>query len=204
MKNKIRVLAFMAVLSLAAIFEVGLLTCEAAEANMKKVARQRYGDNLRSCELVTDPFWAARLPGYKVYEVNVFNPASRLAGREIFWYLLLKAPDKSFVIIEKNQEAIDFLQTQAVPRHLPFTQLVELFARLLRVKILEEWKPETNPREKEIVAPVYDQVGDEQHAAFYVLQDPVILSVVKYDVYLSPANALRIESRWVSSRGGYD
>ena len=204
MQAKLRVLTFMAVLGLATSFEMGLLTCEAAEANMIKVARQRYADNYRSCKLAADPLWAARLPGYKVYEVNVFNPASRLAGRETFLYLLLKAPDKSVIFIEKDQEAVAFLQAQAVPRHLAITQLVELFARLRRVKILEDWKPGTNPQEKEIVAPVYNKVGDEQHSEFYVLADPVILSVVKYDFYLSPANTLRIESRWVSSRGGYD
>jgi hypothetical protein len=201
---RFRVLAVLVVLGLVATSEIEFLTCEAVGGDMEKVARQRYADNYRSCKLAADPLWAALLPGYKAYEVNVFNPASRLAGRETLLYLLLMTPDKAVIFIEKDQDAVALLQAQTARHRFSLKQIVELFAHLRRVKILKEWKSASSPQEKEITAPIYNKVGDEQHSAFYVLEDPAILSVIKYDFYLSPTNRLRIESRWVFSRGGYD
>ena len=193
-------------LGITLLLAAGAAGAAFTEADMEKLARQRYGENLRAFEPSEDPFWAARLKGHQVYAVDVFNPQSHLAGRAILWRTWGVLPDGKTMFIESIGDAVEFLGRIKLSSKTDLKIMTEMLARLLRVRILT--KPgdlgEGTKEEQVIQPPVYDTVGEERHAGFYVLADPVIFSVLKIDLYLSGTNKLRFTAEVVSSRREYD
>lgn len=207
MNHGVRLLSLMFLLGFLLPLAAAAATREAREVRMEKLARQRYGENLRGFKPAADRLLAAQFKGYGVYQVDVFNPQSRLAGRTILERMLVAPPRGEPVFLEGFKDVAAFLENQPVVRKFTFPQVVQAFAAFSRVQILNrpgDLGDETNQPERVIAPPAYDAAKGEEHARFYVLADPAITSVLRVDLHRSAGGKLRFEAEMTSSRGGYD
>lgn len=192
-----------------------VLAGNSAENEVEKAVHQRYGKNLRGLTRSHDPFWNTRLQGYKVYEIDVFNPSSDLAGRPILWYTLIVPPKGELIFIEDfiedHEKTLAFMQGMAVLRKAPLDELPQWYARLRRMRILSSSEDigktplpgsiANQEKEKQIAPPVYHvEIGQ---ALFYVLDDPGIASVLRIDLNRKSTGVLTMKAKPFSARGGY-
>jgi hypothetical protein len=100
-----------AILALASMHV--LMADESVPQKARDLAGQRWGNNLRQVERIATPAVKAVFKDKTVLRAVVFNPKSRIAGRETFNHALVLDGDKA-EYIETDEQAVAIMSKQAV------------------------------------------------------------------------------------------
>jgi hypothetical protein len=179
----------------------------------RKQIEKRYGENLRGVEEFKDILLLEYLRNYPLYKINVFNPASYLAGRAIHPYSAALVKD-DLVFLEDEMAVQAFIRTNVSRKGLTREKALDLayvYALLRRFDVIrsgEDYRKrysvrDLNQKELMIKSPCVNKEEGKYLVTLFVMSDPVIHAFIRIDVVVSPAEFLVTET-FMGSRGGYD
>lgn len=180
----------------------------------RKAIEERYGRYLRGVEEFKDILLIKYLKEFPLVKINVFNPASFLAGREIKPYSAALDKSGDLIFMEKGADVQAFMKTNISRDEMNGTKALDLAAIYVRLRrydlipsreeYLKQYRlKELTEKEKEIEPPCVKEEGGTYFVALYAMIDPVIHSFIRLEMTISPSEFLAKEE-FISSRGAYD
>ncbi|MDD5065951.1 MAG: hypothetical protein PHF84_02775 [bacterium] len=180
----------------------------------RETIKKRYGENLRGVEEFKDVLLIKYIREYPLYKINVFNPASFLAGRTIFLYSAAPDGDNELVFLEKSKDVQAFIQARMDRKKLSDQKAMDLalvYVKLRRIDMLqsiEDYKKQYNhkeltEKEEQIKPPCMIKEDKAYHITFFAVTDPAIYSFSKIEMIVS-IEEFSVTETFIACRGVYD